>query len=95
MVGGICSMPHFILHWYHRYFFVLKNVFIAVSSAQLVGEGMLAGSQGFAVQSVCWDDAHRQMGNEGGWWSCAKGCAQMSNDRIPERSVLEGTLKLT
>lgn len=38
MLTGICSMPHSILHWYHRYFFVLKNVCIAVSSAQLVGE---------------------------------------------------------
>lgn len=44
--AGICSMPHSILYWYHRYLFSTKSVFIFASSAQLVG-------QGFDVKSVC------------------------------------------
>lgn len=75
--------------------FKMKSVFIVVSSAKLVREGVLACSQGFAVKSVCWDDAYRQMGNEEGQWSCAKCCTHMRNHRIPGWFVLEGTVKLS
>lgn len=94
MLGRICSMPCSIL--YHpQILFKMKSIFFVISSAKLVRGGVLACSQGFAVKSVRWDDAHRQMGNEEGQWSCAKCCTRMRNHRIPGWFVLEGTLKLT